>query len=255
MANEVDINIGTFDLDSSNNVAIEDIQVSIMKSVAEHALPKYHGSVIAIGKRKSMTVRIRGSVKGSDYDALRTSLDSLKNAFDDTAEKKFTTDDDRQLFVQYRNFSYSWEAIRTFLRFSVELIASDPFWLSQTLNSDSRTPSTGVGYTITNAGNAPTRVKVTITAGAGGIVANDIKLQNTTVGETFQYNAAVAAAQDVVVNNKVDTPDLVVTNNGVSDFQKFEGDFITLNPGANTIVFTSLAVNPVVKLEWRDAYK
>ncbi len=72
-------------------------------------------------------------------------MDNLKNAFDDTAEKKFTTDDDRQIFVQYKTFAYSWKALRTFATYSVELVASNPYWLSQTLQADSRTPTTNGG--------------------------------------------------------------------------------------------------------------
>lgn len=253
MANEIDINIGTFDLDSTNGVSVDDITVTINKQVQEYALPKYHGSIIPIGKRKSMSIRLKGSVVSTNYDALRTLLDSLKNAFDDTSEKKFTTDDDRQLFVQYKSFGYSWKALRTFANFSVELVASNPYWLSQTLNSDSRTPTTAVGYTIANAGNAPTRVKITFTAG-GAAISNDIKIQNTTTGETLQYRGNLASSAVLIINNKVDTSDLVVTNAGTSDFANFEGDFITLNPGNNTIVVTCGNMGTVL-LEYRDAYK
>ena len=255
MANEIDLNIGTFDLDSTNGVSIEDIAVQVSKTVQEYALPKYHGSIIPIGKRKSMSIRLRGSVTSTNYDALRTLLDSLKNAFDDTAEKKFTIDDDRQVFVQYKTFSHSWKALRTFANFSVELVASNPYWLSQTLNSDSAIRTTGVAFQVTNAGNAPARAKVTITAGAGGIVANDIRLENETTAEVFQYNAAIAAAGVLVVNNKVDTNDLLVTVNGVNTYPDFEGDFITLNPGVNNLVLDSIAVAATTKIEWRDTYK
>lgn len=253
MANEIDINIGTYDLDSTNGVSIDDIGISINKTVAEYALPKYHGSVIPIGKRRSLSVRVKGSVVSTNYDALRTLLDSLKNAFDDTAEKKFTIDDDRCIFVQYKAFNYSWKMLRTFAVFSVELIASDPFIYSSTLNSDSRTPTTGVSYNITNAGNAATRVKVTVTAGGVPIV-DDLKIQNTTVGEVLQYRGTIVAGDELVVNNRVDDPDLEVTNDGVSDFPNFEGDFLTLNPGVNAIRVDCSAMG-TVELEWRDAYK
>ena len=255
MANEVQFYIGTFVLDNTNGVGVSDIQVSIAKSVQSFVLPKFHGSVIPIGKRQNISVRLRGTVVSSDYDALRTAMDNLKNAFDDTSEKKFTTDDDRQLFVQYKTFSYSYRTIRTFVDFSVEIIASDPFFYSQTLNADTRTPTTTVGYTITNAGNATCRVKVTITAPGGAAVTSDCRLANTTTGEALQYNGTIAASKDLVVNNRVDTPDYVVTNDGTSDFANFAGDFITLQPGANTIVWTSAVASVQVKLEWRDAYK
>lgn len=254
MANEVDFNIGTYDLDSTNGVSVDDVGINIVKSVQEFALPKYHGSIIPIGKRKSMSIRVTGSVTSTNYDALRTLLDSLKNAFDDTAEKKFTTDDDRQVFVQYRSFSYRWKTIRTFATFAVELVASNPFWLSQTLNSDSRTPSTGVGYTVTNNGNAPARVKVTFTAGAGA-VSNDIRIENQTTGEVFQYRGDLASTKALIVNNRMDQQDYAVTNDGTSDFPNFEGDFLTLAPGNNTIVVTTGASGFTVNIEHRDTYK
>ena len=253
MANEIDINIGTYDLDSTNGVSVDDIGININKTVVEFALPKYHGSIIPIGKRKSMTLRVRGSVVSTNYDALRTLLDNLKNAFDDTAEKKFTIDDDRCIFVQYKAFSYSWKMLRTFANFSVELVASDPFVYSSTLNSDSRTPTTGVSYNITNAGNAPTRVKVTVTAG-GAAISDDLKIQNLTAGETMQYRGSIASGDELVVNNRVDDPDLEVTNDGTSDFPNFEGDFLTLLPGVNAIQVDCASMG-TVELEWRDCYK
>lgn len=254
MANEIDINIGTFDLDSTNNVSISDVAFNIMKTVQEYALPKFHGSVIPIGKRRAISIRVQGAVTGSDYDDLRTKLDALKNAIDDTSEKKFTLDDDRQVFVQYKSFGYSYKTLRRFIDFQVEFIASDPFIYSQALNSDSRTPTSGVGYTIANAGNAPTRVKITVTAG-GSAISDDVKVQNTTTGETFQYRGSIASGEALVVNNRVDDPDLSVENDVDDDIANFEGDFITLNPGNNTIVFTSGASGHTVELEWRDAYK
>src|SRR5262245_3754065 len=109
MANEIDINIGTFDLDdATNSVAIADINVSVAKSIQEFALPKYHGSVVPLGKRKSLRIRIHGTVKGTEYDNLRTKLDNLKAAFESDYDQKLTLDDDRFLKVQYANFASAW---------------------------------------------------------------------------------------------------------------------------------------------------
>lgn len=256
MANEIAINIGSFGLnDGTNHIAIEDINFQLAKSLSISDLPKFHGSVIPIAKRKSMSVRVRGSITGTEYDNLRSNLDALKNSLESAAEQNLTLDDDRYMAVQYRGFSYAYKTLRTFADFSFELVASDPFWYSQTLQADTRSPASGSGYTIANAGNAPTRVKITMTNNSGGAIANDIQLENQTAAETLNYRGSLANTKVLIVNNRVGATDLAVTNDGSDDIVNMEGDFLTLNPGNNTIVFTCAgAPNVSVKLEWRDAW-
>lgn len=253
MADEVDINIGTFDLDQANNVAVEDINISVAKSIQEFDLPKFHGAVIPIGKRKTLNVRIRGTITGSNYDNLRSKLDGLKAAFEVSAEQNLTLDDDRILKVQYRNFSYSYKTLRTFADFSVDLVASDPFWYAASLTTHDENPATsGVGFVVNNTGNAPTRVKLRI-SNSGSPIQDNCLLENETTGETMQYRGDVAAGENLVVNNRMDARDLAVTNDGVDDIKNFEGDFITLNPGNNLIVFTGTA-GTRVELIFRPAF-
>lgn len=253
MSNEIDIDLGTFNLDTTNDIAIKDINVKVAKAISQADLAKIHGSVIPIGKRKNITVQIKGSIVGSDYDDLRSNLDALKAALEASAEQKLTLDDDRFLMVQYSGFSYSYATLRTFAEFSFDVIASDPFWLSETLSEDERTPTSGVGYTIANNGNAATRVKVTLTKTGSGAVVNDIQLENTTTGEKFQYLGTLNSTKALVVNNRVDDMDVTVENDGTDDIAHFEGDLITLNPGNNTIKFTGTA-GVKVKLNYREAY-
>lgn len=253
MANEIDINIGTFDLDSSNGISVEDIQFRINKNVQEFDITKAHGSIIPIAKRKSAGFNVRGKVNASDYDALRTALDNLKNALESSSEFKFTTDDDRYMNVQCRSFSQSWLAIRTVAEFSFELVASYPFWLAASITTDSRTPTSGVGYTVNNPGNAYARAKITITAG-GSAISDDIKFQNSTVGQLFQYRGDLASTEALVINNRLDGVDLEVLNDGDDAIMDFDGDFITLAPGDNTLIFTSGASSPTVTVAFRPTY-
>ena len=253
MADEIDINIGTFDLDQTNNVAIEDINISVAKSIQEFDLPKFHGAVVPIGKRKTLSVRIRGTITGSNYDNLRSKLDGLKGAFESNSEQNLTLDDDRILKVQYRNFSHSYKTLRTFSDFSVDLVASDPFWYAASVTIHDQNPAiSGSSYTVNNPGNAPARVKVQI-SNSGSSITDDCRLENQTTNETMQYRGTVATGQDLLVNNRMDSQDLSVTNNGVDDIKKFEGDFITFNPGNNTIVFTGTS-GTRVRLNFRPAY-
>lgn len=251
MANEIQRNIGSFSFDQSH-LAIADINIRVAKSIQAHPLPKYHGSVIPIGKRRSIRVKISGTCIGTEYDNLRTNLDALKAAFESTSEQNLTLDDDRILKVQYENFGYSFENLRAFASFQVDVIASDPFWYAASLTTDTRTPTSGVGYTINNPGNAPARVKIT-GSNSGSLISDLFKIENSTTGEVGQFRGDVQIGDNLVINNRVDTEDLEVTNDGVDAIVDFEGDFITLNPGDNTIIFTGQASTQIV-LAFRPAY-
>ena len=253
MANEIDIDLGSFDLSSANDIAIEAINIKVAKKISSTSLPKTDGSVIPIARRSNITVKIKGTVIGTNYDDLRSNLDSIKSSIESTAEQKLTLDDDRYLNVQYRGFSYSYKTLRTFANFSFDLIASDPFWLSETLSEDDRTPTSGAGYSVSNGGNAPTRCKITLTNNSGGDITNAIQFENSTTGELFKFIGTLADTKSLIINNRVDTRDLVVTNDGTDEIQYFEGDFITLDPGSNTLEYTGTA-NVQVVTEYRDAH-
>ncbi|MBI4430712.1 MAG: phage tail family protein [Candidatus Omnitrophica bacterium] len=253
MANEIDINIGSFNLDETNQIAVADIDIKVAKAISQSSLAKSHGSVIPIGKRNNLTVKIKGTIIGTNYDNLRANLDNLKAALEKDSEQNLTLDDDRKVKVQYSGFSYSYRTLRTFADFSFDLIASDPLWYNQAISNDTRTPTSGSGYTVNNPGNAPTRCKVTLTNNSGGAVVDNIRLKNNTTGEEFQYRGTLANTKALVVNNRVDDEDVSVLNDGVDDIKNFEGDFITLNAGDNTIVYTG-AANVEVKIEFYPAY-
>jgi hypothetical protein len=55
------------------------------------------------------------------------------------------------------------------------------------------------------------------------------------------------------IDNRYDTADLEVFNDGTDATVDFEGDFIELEPGDNTIVFTGPILTGV-KITFRDTY-
>ncbi len=117
---------------------------------------------------------------------------------------------------------------------------------------DERVPTSGVGYTITNAGNAPARVKIEVTA-PGGDITDNLKIENTTTGKSFQFRGTVAGYTTLEIDNRYDTDDFQVLNDSVNEYTNFEGDFITLDPGNNTIKYTGTA-NAIVKITWRNCW-
>lgn len=251
MANEIEVKFGELEFESGTEFAIETVEEEEDKDVVLHKIPKSEGSIAETARRNSLNLLVEGTIGNSDYDALRSSIDTL-NAALHNGKQKFTRDDDRYVMAQLKKFKKAWITMRTLAKFSASFIAEYPFWLSETESEDERVPTSGTGYTINNAGNAPARVKIAITAPAGGI-SDAIKIENQTNGKAFQFRGDVAAGETLIVDNRYDTNAFAVLNNDDDDMPNFEGDFIELDPGDNTIIFTGTA-DSVVKITYRDTW-
>ncbi|MEI8350098.1 MAG: hypothetical protein WCI77_08080 [Candidatus Omnitrophota bacterium] len=249
MSNEISLKFGS--LTFSNTIVISDIDIKDDLQVSLTAIPNSCGSVAELAKRKYLTISVEGSVSGSDVDDLRANIDTLKAALYNGLQK-FTKDDDRYIYAQLKNFNKTYKSAQKLALFTATFIAHFPFWLSETEHEDDRTPTSGVGYTLNNAGNAKPRVKIEITAPAGGI-SDNIKIENTTNGQSFQYRGDLAVGEVLEVDNRYDTDDFEVLNDSTDDTVNFEGDFIELEPGNNTIVFTGTA-GATVKITHRDCW-
>lgn len=251
MSNEIDLDFGSLNLDSTNNITISDISISEKKNVQVSNIPKTDGSVAETAKRSKIEITVKGDIGGADYDDLRTNLDTLKAGLQNGMQK-FTTDDDRYIMGQLSDFRYDFVVFRRLAEWSAKFICHYPFWLAESETTDDRTPSSGVGYTVNNPGNAPARCKVEITAPAGGI-SDNIQLENTTRGDLLKFRGDVAAAKVLEIDNRYDTDDYEVLNDGSDAHEDFEGDFLILNPGDNTIEFTGEA-NTAVKIYFKATY-
>ncbi len=251
MANEISLKFGSLALSDTNNITIGGISIKESKSVKQYSIPKIDGSVGEVAKRSSLTITVEGDIAGTDYDDLRTNLDALKAGLQNGLQK-FTKDDDRYIMAQLKDFDFKYGFLRRFADWSASFVAAYPFWLSETVYTDERTPTSGVGYTIANSGNAPTRVKAEFTAPGGG-VSDSLQMENTTRGELLKYRGDIAGYETLEIDNRYDTDDFQVLNDGVDDHPNFEGDFLNLSAGNNTMKFTGTA-NVIVKLTYRYAW-
>jgi len=253
MAN-IDIDLGSFDLSSANGVAVSDIKFSLAKTLRQSELVGGHGSVIPNATRKSIQAQVSLTVKGSDYTDLRSKMDAIFNALEQTSEQKLTLDDERFLMVQYSGLSWSWKNFRVLAGLSFVLTAPDPFWYSEALQSDTRTPTSTVAYNWTNNGNASTRAKLILTNGSGSTITDAIKFENVTNGQIFEFEGSLLDTKSLIVNNRVDADEVEISNDGVACEGEFYGDLITLNPGVNSLKYTGTA-GVEVTISHRDAWK
>lgn len=251
MSATIQLKFGSLALDSTNNITVKPPTEKSSKPIQTTDIPLTDGAIAEQANLGPKTITIEGDIAGTSYDDLRTNLDTLHAGLLTAGKQKLTKDNERYIYCQLKDFSFSYGHLTRFANWTAQLIAHFPFWLAETATEDSRTPTSGAGYTITNSGNAPTRVKIEITPTAE--MADDCKIENTTTGESFQYRGTVAADKTLEVDNRHDTDDFEVLNDSASDLENFEGDFITLNPGNNTIVFTGTA-STAVKLTYRDCW-
>lgn len=251
MANEITIKFNAQELDNAT-FCVSKIDYSSSNIVSQHDIPKSNETIIETPKRGPLNISVDGTVVGTEYDNLRTNLDTLKAALKDGLQK-FIIDDDRYVMAVLKSFKYEIVAYRRMAKWSADFIAGFPYWLAETPTTDERVPTSGETYELTNAGNAPARCKVEITAD-GGQIADDCAIANTTNGEGFKFRGTIAADTVLEVDNRYDTDDYQVLNAGTDGHVDFEGDFITLDPGVNTVYFIGTA-GTTVKFYWRATYE
>jgi phage-related protein len=80
----------------------------------------------------------------------------------------------------------------------------------------------------------------------------NFEVTNQTTGKSFMVDLDIAEEQTIVVN----TLTRQVTRNSDSVFNHFSGDFFTLEPGENSIIFEADSADTTTKLNviYRDAY-
>jgi len=250
MANEIQVKFNNLNLESGTEYSISSINIKESKSVNLHKIPKTDGAISETARRESIEISVEGQIGSSNYDTLRTSIDNLKASLH-SGIQNFYIDDDRYIKAQLKSFDKEWISFRTLASFEATFVAHYPFWLDVNSSSDSRVPTSGVGYVINNAGNCSTRLKVVVTA--SGQITDALKIENQTNGKFFQYRGTVLAGNSFTADNRFDTDDFIITNNAVDDFANFEGDFIELEAGDNTIIYTGTA-SATVALTYRNCW-
>lgn len=235
-----------------NNVDTFEIQQD--SRVEQVPIPRRDGFISDVGYKTGMTIRLGGEIFEVDGDTARSTLNSLKNAFNG-GKVILTIYADRQITVQKNSFtaSYPLQDLRQ-IRWDAELLADDYGFVAvnptATENSQSASPQTN---THTNNGNLDTPAVIRITAGTDTI-ASGVRIDNLTTGKFFTYNASITTGNWIEIDTDLLT---VVDQAGVNKMANFAGDFFTLAGGSNSIKYTgtvSGATKPKLKLTYRDKY-
>lgn len=245
------IYLGTYQLGS--NVDIDTIECIRNRRITQSSIIRSHLTIIPEGKLQPLNISIQGTLAATTWDTLRTAMQTFQNAVYN-GKQKFTIDNER--YIKVINSSFSWSLVTQFFaRYSVKFIAELPYWLAETPDSDTETPTSGSGYTVNNGGQVRVPCKITITP--TGELADDCQFENTTLGLLFKYRGTIAAGKSLVVDMGYDQdnkPTYYVTNDGVSDMANFEGDFMEIDPGDNTFELTGGSNDVQVVIAFRKGY-
>jgi Phage tail protein len=224
--------------------------------IASTPVPRRAGGIASEGIPGTKRVTIRGSLIAADPAALRALEDQVLLSFRNTTGNetgpvnKLRVFDDRYVNAQLDSWQRDYGVGMTSLVFNAVFQSADPYWVSDTLNSQTTSPVVTSQVIVVSAhGSAPSppsAIRVTATRG----MAAGTRLSNLTANKWFQYGAFLATGD--VLN--VDAETLTVTKNGVTALTDFTGDFWVLVPGDNQLRYDAATTAGQLTFEWRDRY-
>ncbi|MDP9012845.1 MAG: phage tail family protein [Pseudomonadota bacterium] len=135
--------------------------------------------------------------------------------------------------------------------FTATLLAGDPRIYSYALNTSPVETVAGGAFSLTNAGNFPAPTLITFT----GPLTNPV-LTDSTTGINWGATIVLGTGDTLVVNSLLNT--VTYTTGGVSS-TKFStmnatSDWLTLQPGANSLALTAASGTGNVVVSWNDTW-
>jgi len=217
------------------NTTFEVQSYPIMGDVKANSVPRRHGAIIQGNYIKERKFKVKGYLHNAAESSTHTELLALQAALTD-GEQSFKDRADRYINARLSKFNPTNEkgTDKAVKEINLELIADDPFFYSiagTTVNFSATAGTTQ--FDASNSGNVFAEPVFSFYASAGDI-SDGIKLTNKSKSnEVFQFRGTVADGTTL----EVDSSDFTVENNGVDGLSYYEGDFMGLVAGSNTLEF------------------
>lgn len=221
------------------------------------SVPRRHGALVSDAiTQDAKQIAIEGRIQETSDIAARNTLDILSELFART-NRKLTLWDDRAIYAYKAQFAYEYvegSGMCT-VDFTLIFFCADPFWYANTQTSQGGiiTPNLTSANIIVDFTNNIYKIAPTAIGIDGAFIAYPvwsiyaptvplryITVRNLSIGRQFTYTGSVAVGTWLVV----DTTNFTVMNNGVSDLNRWSGDFVWLDPsiaGGNSIQFEGTA--------------
>jgi phage-related protein len=141
---------------------VQDISQSFNTRIAEITVPRRDGGFMDSSPNyDARTITVKGVIAESDFTTLRTTINTLNTALN-TGIKRFTMYSDRYINCCKKSFDITYPKgfLGRVANYTIQFIATDPFWYGYTPETDLVTvaPDVPVGEyyrTVTVGGNAP----------------------------------------------------------------------------------------------------
>lgn len=214
-------------------------------------VPYRDGAIVSTPRAGEMHVEVRGMLY-SDASTLRTKMDALLAALN-TGRQKLYLHSDRFTYATKKSVTTNYDH-SSFMRYcdvSIVFLCDTGFWESETASSDTwSSPASGGTKVVANAGNANAQPIYALTFGTAGIA--NVRLA---LGSDYFTLLGPVGAGDVI---RVDVAAKTVTlaSSEADKIAMFEGTFLSLTPGNNTLTYTLVsgpAVSQIVT-SWRDRW-
>lgn len=226
-------------LDTKEYFTVEDIRRHLLPPVENHTFRQYHLKT----RHGQSLIEVDIRLIEDTYVALSELKRKVAGLLYKTSPKPLILRDDptrydNAILDGTHDFEKFWTSGKTTLKFLV------PEGESISIAKKTVSIAAGSSSTITIEGTAETRPVITATM--SGSVAN-IKLTNTTYGETLLINKAYSAGNVVTI----DLLKRFVTMGGGSQMASIppESDFFSLRPGENQV-----SSNVPIKLEYQERW-
>lgn len=205
------------------------------------------GSVLTRRRLEPARGALEGSFKRASYADAQAALDGLLAFLHPQPLKlRLHGGSGRYLVVYPEGLSDVDSSIARLARFRVALVAPDPLWVGSGASDGPRSVSGTTTFNVTNAGNAPAGVTLTVTA----TNASRPKVENLTTGQTMELLLSVTTGNTWIANGRLHSCE----RNGVPSNDALGNAFLVggfdLAPGVNEIRVSRLAGSYNLKLDW-----
>jgi len=199
-------------------------------------IPQRDGAIIQTPTVGTKIINLSGSIFGTNHENTRDLVNSLTGELYEKGFDKLRIYNDKFINCYIESFEHTIQGkdgqteAKVKARFRAD---ASPFWENDTAVSSTQNATSGDVFLYTNNGTANTPPKITIVNCTGG----NMSLIKFEIGVTnWSYTGVLAAGAELVVDSRSFT----VTNSTAEDFGNFDGNFITLVRGVNSLQYTGL---------------
>lgn len=235
----------------TGNIDISQWSPTLTMKQDQFEIAHREGSYVPDVHLQARTIRVAGSVVGSDVISTRNHFDTLMKSLLawQTAEKRNVyLYDDRVLETFLKSFDWDYKNGLQMIRFNVALVSPDSTTRSiGKYRKSVAVTGTNTEFSISYNGTAKSKPIISFIANQGNTITQ-CSLENLTSGELTAYTGTVP--QNITLD--IDCENATVKNSSIDNISNFSGDFLGIIRGTNNFRFTGS--NCQINIDYFERY-